>query len=118
MKHCCICNNTANEDGAILTISGYGNPRILCEECEKDIDTVKYSKELGEIETAMSSLADKLSFADALERQSFEATSESIAALEEYIHLCRLISISSIYVPSCVRALSLEALTSLFITAS
>ena len=39
MNICSICGKPIERDDAsVLTISGYGNPRYICDECEEQMD--------------------------------------------------------------------------------
>ncbi len=83
MRTCCLCNNQASEDGAILTISGFGNPRILCAECENDMDKLKLGKDVSEIEAAMDRIATKLTLADSGDLSVINATNEVLLLANE-----------------------------------
>ena len=61
-KHCAICLSTvADEDAPILTMSGSGVPRFLCERCCQDIDTATLGREPELIAAAMDRIAKNLS---------------------------------------------------------
>ncbi len=83
MKSCCLCTNQANEDGAILTMSGFGNPRLLCPSCEAEIEKAKFGREVSEIEDAMHSLANKLSMCDAYDTPVIDATNLILLSANE-----------------------------------
>lgn len=62
MKSCCVCSKEVErEDAPLLTVSAYGNPRYLCDECAAELDRAMFSKEPEEIECAMESLVKKAS---------------------------------------------------------
>ena len=61
MKICSICGKAIeNEEAAVLTISAYGNPRFVCDDCGAKIDTVMESQNVEEIEPAINFLGEKL----------------------------------------------------------
>ncbi len=61
MKVCSICGKTTeNEDAPVLTISGFGNARYLCDECSGEMDIAISSKDVDEIEVAISTLGEKM----------------------------------------------------------
>lgn len=62
MKTCSVCSKAIErEDAPILTISAYGNPRYLCDECAAEIESAMFAKEPSEIEHAMDRLGKKAS---------------------------------------------------------
>lgn len=65
MSRCCICRREVTDENApILTMSGYGNPRYVCSECEANIEKATHSRELDEIEGACKALGDALTAAN------------------------------------------------------
>ena len=65
MDKCSICNAKIDTEGAaILTMGAYGNPRYLCEECAKDLDTATLSRETDEIAEAMERIGSKMADSD------------------------------------------------------
>ena len=61
MSGCSICKKEIEENTApILTVGGYGHPRYLCDECSHEIETATLSREVSEIEAAISSISKKL----------------------------------------------------------
>lgn len=62
MRYCSICGKAVNtEEAPILAMSGFGNPKYLCDECANDIDVVITDKNPELIENSMSKLSAKLS---------------------------------------------------------
>ena len=58
-KRCSICLNSGlGEDAPVLTISGYGVPRCLCDDCAKQVDTVTRGRDTAEIYESIASLAN------------------------------------------------------------
>lgn len=52
-KRCAIClKGNLSEDAPVLTISGYGIPRCLCDDCAKKIDIITRSRDIDEISSA------------------------------------------------------------------
>ncbi len=65
MDKCSICNAEINsEEPAILTMSGYGNPRYLCEECSADLDEASLGREESSIAAAMDRIGKKMLVSD------------------------------------------------------
>ena len=65
MDKCSICNAKIDtEDAAILTMGAYGNPRYLCDECAKDLDTATLSRDTDEIAEAMECIGSKMADSD------------------------------------------------------
>ena len=61
MKNCSICKSAIDaENPSILTMGGYGNPRYVCEACDKEIERMLLSKDTEEIGNAMKTLGDHL----------------------------------------------------------
>lgn len=61
MRCCSICKAPVEgEAPSVLTMGGYGNPRFVCEGCDKEIEKMLLSKELGEVQEAMQTLAGHL----------------------------------------------------------
>lgn len=61
MNICSICGKEIErEDAPVLTISGYGNPRYLCDECADEMDVAMSSRDPEEIEAVIKVLGDKM----------------------------------------------------------
>lgn len=61
MDICSICGKAIErEDAPVLTISGYGNPRYLCDECSAEMDLAMSSRDPEEIEATVKVLGDKM----------------------------------------------------------
>ena len=61
MNICSICGKPIErEDAPVLTISGYGNPRYICDECEQQMDVAMSSRDVEEIEAVVKVLGDKM----------------------------------------------------------
>jgi hypothetical protein len=61
MNVCSICGKQIErEDAPVLTISGYGNPRYICDECEQQMDVAMASRDVEEIEATIKVLGDKM----------------------------------------------------------
>ena len=61
MKSCSICKSEIEaENPSILTMGGYGNPRYVCEDCDKEIERMLLSKDTAEVASAMKILGDHL----------------------------------------------------------
>lgn len=61
METCSICGKEiTREDAPVLTISGYGHPRYLCDECAGEMDVAISSHDPEEIETSIKTLGEKM----------------------------------------------------------
>ena len=64
MNICSICGKAIEkEEPSVLTISGYGNPRYICEECEHQMDVAITGREPEEIEENVKVLGEKMNAA-------------------------------------------------------
>jgi hypothetical protein len=62
MAKCCLCGkNIENENAPVLTMGGSGNPRLLCDECDGLLESATESREIAEIENAMSEISKRMS---------------------------------------------------------
>ena len=62
MKSCSICKAAIEaENPSILTMGGYGNPRYVCEDCDKEIERMLLSHDTVEIAESMKTLGEHLS---------------------------------------------------------
>ncbi|MBQ7407183.1 MAG: hypothetical protein IJW11_05435 [Clostridia bacterium] len=62
MKNCSICKAAIEaETPSILTMGAYGNPRYVCEDCDREIERMLLSRDTAEIAGAMKTLGDHLS---------------------------------------------------------
>ena len=59
-KVCSLCSNLTDENSAILVMGGYGHPRLICKECEEEIDELSLGKDYEKIKEAMNSIGEKL----------------------------------------------------------
>lgn len=61
MANCCICErNVEREDAPILAMGGAGYARVLCEECDSELQVATRGHEVEEIKKAINSLSSKL----------------------------------------------------------
>ena len=62
---CAICGAPTNKDDApILAMGGFGNPRYVCDGCAHDLEIATESNDPAAIESAIDSLAEKISKSD------------------------------------------------------
>ena len=60
-SRCCICKGDVNEErAAILTMSGYGNPRYICDECDAELSLATGAREISKITEAMDKIGAKM----------------------------------------------------------
>ena len=61
MNNCCICErDVEREDAPILAMGGAGYARVLCEECDRELQVATRGHDVGEIKEAINSLSNKL----------------------------------------------------------
>ena len=61
-KKCCMCDkHIEREDASVLAMGAAGNPRWLCDECEKLLDAATLSHDYDEISSAMEQVSEIMS---------------------------------------------------------
>ena len=61
MKPCSICGKSIEtENAAVLTISAYGNPRFVCDDCAGMLDKAMESRDPAEVESAINFLGEQM----------------------------------------------------------
>ncbi|MBR4836585.1 MAG: hypothetical protein IKU99_06205 [Clostridia bacterium] len=61
MNNCCICErDVEREDAPILAMGGAGYARVLCEECDRELQVATRGHDVDEIKAAINSLTTKL----------------------------------------------------------
>ena len=61
MSNCCICErDVEREDAPILAMGGAGYARVLCEECDRELQVATRGRDVEEIKEAINSLSNKL----------------------------------------------------------
>ena len=61
MSKCSLCTRAdVDENSPILTMSAYGNPRYICEDCANDLDEATTSRGYEEIKLAFDRLGEKI----------------------------------------------------------
>lgn len=61
MSNCCICErDVEREDAPILAMGGAGYARVLCDECDSELQVATRGHDVAEIKDAINSLSDKL----------------------------------------------------------
>ena len=89
-KKCCICQRSVDaENASILTMSGYGNPRYLCEECEALVDTATLGSEYEKIKDAMDCLGKTLADNDTGDQTVYDAVNALFTSAAERAELIR-----------------------------
>ena len=65
MDNCSICTRKLeSEEPTILMISGYGNPRYMCDECSAEIEEACYGRDAARIAEAMDRIGSKMLVSD------------------------------------------------------
>lgn len=60
-RFCSVCGREIDPESAnIITMSVYGTPRYVCEECEADFAIVSTAEEIEEIDDAIGRISEKL----------------------------------------------------------
>ena len=61
MSNCCICEKSVErEDAPILAMGGAGYARVLCEECDRELQVATRGHDVEEIKAAINSLSTKM----------------------------------------------------------
>lgn len=61
MNNCCICErDVEREDAPILAMGGAGYARVLCEECDRELQVATRGHDVEEIKAAINSLSTKM----------------------------------------------------------
>ena len=61
MSNCCICErDVEREDAPILAMGGAGYARVLCDECDRELQVATRGRDVEEIKEAINSLSNKL----------------------------------------------------------
>lgn len=83
MKQCVICDKIIErEDAPILAMGAYGNPKLLCDECAADIETVTTERDYEKIAASMARLGDKMANFDP-DSMTYRTVSEIMAKAAE-----------------------------------
>ena len=60
MNKCCICKKEfENDDAAMICVSGEGLPCLVCDECEKNLDTILDSEDREAVVKALDYIYSK-----------------------------------------------------------
>ena len=73
-KKCTVCKAMFDgESAAVLTMSGFGNARYICPECEALMDTATLGEDYGQIKEAIEALGEraKIDVADSVAFDTF-----------------------------------------------
>lgn len=84
VRNCCTClARIENEDAPVLTMSAYGNPKLLCDECAELVEVANYGKDYNSIVEAMDNLTARMSAANIDDRFTVETVTEMLAQSAE-----------------------------------
>lgn len=73
MNRCSFCLRTIEGDDApILTISGFGKPRLLCPHCDKLVGTICDSTDKVEVSEAIEKIGESLTLANVDDKAVFD----------------------------------------------
>lgn len=79
MDNCAICKRKIeSEEPAVLTMSAFGRPLHICEECEKDLDDATLSKDPEVISAAIENVGKKIKDSNNDSKLVLDAVSEII----------------------------------------
>ena len=81
-KTCSICLSPELRDDAPVISLGFGEPRLICNECEADFETATTSRDYDEIAAAMDRIGTKLSRTNA-DRGTFKAVNAILTPATE-----------------------------------
>ena len=81
---CSIClQRITNEEAPVITMGGYGTPRLICDECAADIDLLTTSHDYDEIVAAMDRIATKMSRANIDDKATLTTVTELLRTSAE-----------------------------------
>ena len=61
MSKCSLCTRAeVDENAPILTMSAYGNPRYICDDCARDLDDATSARDYSIIKSAFDRLGEKI----------------------------------------------------------
>ena len=79
-KICCTClRRIENEDAPVLTMGGYGNPKLLCDDCAALVETLTRGTDYDEITDAMKALTERMSSSNVDDRYTVETMTALLA---------------------------------------
>lgn len=83
-KNCCICQSPIEkEDAPVIAMSGYGNPKCACSECEALIEKATASRNPEEITEACKELGEALTRGNTGDEQVIESVNRIIISSSE-----------------------------------
>lgn len=83
-RKCSLCKrNFTSDEPAVLTMSAYGNPRYICQECEELFDKATLGTNFEEINEAMSKIGTTLADHDNGDETVFECVSSILESAGE-----------------------------------
>ena len=85
-KHCSICKRIVDKNTApILVMGGFANPRLLCESCSDDVETLTSSLDATLIEEAMKRIIDNLTRSNTEDSTTLAAVNDMFSRASERI---------------------------------
>ena len=82
-RKCTICKNIFNgTEASILTMSGFGNARLICPECAELLDIATLDKDYDKIKSAIDSLAERATM-DVADSSAVNALTEILESAAE-----------------------------------
>ena len=83
-KICCTClRRIENEDAPVLTMGGYGTPKLLCDDCAALVETVTRGTNYDEITEAMKTLTARMSASNVDDRYTVATMTNLLAESAE-----------------------------------
>ncbi len=84
MKKCAICNSPVTRDDApILTMDVYGNPRCLCDACDRELTVATEGEEYSEIVEAIEKVGRRVAESSLADRKTLVTVKEILSTAGE-----------------------------------
>ena len=89
-KHCAICKRIVDKNTApILVMGGFANPRLLCDGCSDDVESMTTSLDANVIEEAMKRVSENLTRSNTDDSTTLSAVTDMFSCASERIKKIR-----------------------------
>ena len=89
-KHCAICKRIVDKNTApILVMGGFANPRLLCDGCSDDVESMTTSLDANVIEEAMKRVSENLTRSNTDDSTTLAAVTDMFSCASERIKKIR-----------------------------